>query len=751
MTAHRATASGATSRAPIDLLFLYCREDEGLRDKLEAHLSVLQRQGILRGWHDRKVGAGADWKKEIEDRLASAHLVLVLVSAGFIASDFCYDQAMTRALARHEAGAARVIPVILRACEWGTTPLGALRALPRDALPVTSWTNEDEALQDVARGVRRAAEEIREASASPASTAAACREHRATPAPRFPDAATRWLSEQLDAARARRSALEQIGADTSVVDREILDLKRQLREGGQLREGDSLGDGRYVLLDKIGRGGFAQVFKAYDRQRSELVAVKVLHPNLAGDTIRRDRFFRGARVMAELDHGAIVPIREPHGEDGGYYYFVMDLVAGGDLRQAVLEGRISWKRALWTVLRVADALTAAHAKGLVHRDVKPANILLDAAGRPLLADFDLVGACDTTGGTRTGALGTFIYAAPELMDRPQDADARADVYGLGMTTLFALHGAELSLAAIGRDPEKLIRQLPYYDSIKDLLSKAIEVDPRARYSDAGAFSRAFVQAIGRAAVERLVPREHAPGSSRDALAQWIGEYEYSEGTTGYVWGYSVEVMAADERIMARVAVDGWQACTRILCNVEEACSDRVDLEFEAYDEHNMHSSFRKGDIVLGLRRDQAGAVEFMWAGLQPSLPVEAPLISYVGKYPHDLMDRRDVGRRLRGILRDDYDRFMDCMSTQSTVRIQDGFLVLEGMYPHSGGRSCSCALVDVQTGIMSLIVYDESAGSIDAWIEDSLPAAPLLISKMDEMNRDGLPVRWIKGVPPAQG
>lgn len=150
----------------------------------------------------------------------------------------------------------------------------------------------------------------------------------------------------------------------------------------------------------------------------------MLHSEHAVDSHRRERFFRGSRVMKGLEHEAIVRVIEPHGEDGGYHYFVMEVASNGDFRQAVLNQRIAKEQVLPLILGVGDALAETHAKGLIHRDVRPANILLDASRLPKLTDFDLVGGGkDTTGGTRTGALGTFVYAAPEMLHRPQDADA----------------------------------------------------------------------------------------------------------------------------------------------------------------------------------------------------------------------------------------------------------------------------------------------------------------------------------------
>src|SRR5262249_47267532 len=157
----------------------------------------------------------------------------------------------------------------------------------------------------------------------------------------------------------------------------------------------------------------ASVWSADDRTRKEPVAVKVLHAEMARDESRRERFFRGARVMATLGHQAVVRVLNPGGDDGGWLYFVMELVPGGDLHLAVLKGTVPPDRAIPIVLAVGEALAEAHAKDIVHRDVKPANVLLDASGAPRLTDFDLAAAGDTTGGTRTGAMGTFLYAAPE--------------------------------------------------------------------------------------------------------------------------------------------------------------------------------------------------------------------------------------------------------------------------------------------------------------------------------------------------
>ena len=139
----------------VDLFFAYSHRDEAHRDALETHLTNLRRQGLIRTWHDRRIQAGQDWSGTIHEHLGQAGIVLLLVSADFIASDYCYHTEMKQALEQRKMGRTQVVPVILRACDWNHPPLGALQALPRDALPVTSWSNADEAWLNVAEGIRK--------------------------------------------------------------------------------------------------------------------------------------------------------------------------------------------------------------------------------------------------------------------------------------------------------------------------------------------------------------------------------------------------------------------------------------------------------------------------------------------------------------------------------------------------------------------------------------------------------------------
>ncbi len=115
----------------IEVFYSYSHHDEVLRDELEKHLSILRRQGVISQWHDRQIGAGREWEGQIDQRLNSAQVILILISADFLASDYCYDIEMMRAMERNDSGEARVIPVILRSVDWRGAPFGKLQAPPK--------------------------------------------------------------------------------------------------------------------------------------------------------------------------------------------------------------------------------------------------------------------------------------------------------------------------------------------------------------------------------------------------------------------------------------------------------------------------------------------------------------------------------------------------------------------------------------------------------------------------------------------
>ncbi len=472
--------------APIDVFFSYSPADELSRQELEKHLAMLQRSSVIRGWSSRQIGAGEDWRCAIDAKLETARVILLLISSDFLASDYCFDVEITRALARAEAGEALVLAVLVRAYDWGAVPFGLLPVLPTDARPVESWSNQDEAWADVARGIRKAVEQLAgDARSAPA---------RAGRTPRYSDARSRHLREQIDDAKQRAEHTRLLGRSTGAIDEEIRGLRNQFRIGGWLRAGDSLGDGRYLLIEPLGRGGFASVWLAETVADHQLVAIKVLHATHANDASRRARFFNGAHQMLRLDQAAVVRVIEEKAEDGGFFYFVMEYVAGEDLHRAVLGKRLPGEEVLPLILRIAEALAEAHAKGIVHRDVKPANILLDATRTPRLTDFDLVAVEGTTRLTEDGAMGTLVYSAPEMMTRPRDADARADVYGLAMTMMFCLTGAEPDPKVLLRDMARYIAALTCGDAMKEVLGRAVEWEMDERYANARALGDALREA-----------------------------------------------------------------------------------------------------------------------------------------------------------------------------------------------------------------------------------------------------------------
>jgi formylglycine-generating enzyme required for sulfatase activity len=153
----QSSLTSCMNQPAIEIFFSYARKDELLRDELAKHLKPLQQEGIIKAWHDREIPPGAEWQNEIDRHLESAQIILLLISADFLASDYCYSFELKRALERHASNEACVIPVILRSCDWQNTRFGKLQVLPTDGKPIQSrsWFDLDEAFTDVVKGLRR--------------------------------------------------------------------------------------------------------------------------------------------------------------------------------------------------------------------------------------------------------------------------------------------------------------------------------------------------------------------------------------------------------------------------------------------------------------------------------------------------------------------------------------------------------------------------------------------------------------------
>jgi serine/threonine-protein kinase len=200
--------------------------------------------------------------------------------------------------------------------------------------------------------------------------------------------------------------------------------------------------GRYRLIELLGRGGMGEVWRAFDPDMNRVVALKLLPPNFADDQIFQERFRREARSAAGLDEPHVIPIHE-FGEIEGRLYVTMRLIKGRDLQQILEDGPLSPARAVSIIEQIAFALHAAHEIDLVHRDVKPSNVLVTDNDFAYLIDFGIARAAGEAGLTSTGStIGTWAYMAPERFQRGGVADARADIYALACVLHQGLTGQQ---------------------------------------------------------------------------------------------------------------------------------------------------------------------------------------------------------------------------------------------------------------------------------------------------------------------
>jgi serine/threonine-protein kinase len=261
----------------------------------------------------------------------------------------------------------------------------------------------------------------------------------------------------------------------------------------------------YLLEQEIGAGGMAVVFRALDERLGRLVALKVLAPGLTADEGFRRRFLRESRAAAAVDDPHIIPVYEA-GQAGGVLFLAMRYVSGGDVRGLLRrQGALSAGRAAAIISPVACALDAAHGAGLVHRDVKPANMLIDArSGRPdhvYLADFGLAkgGAASVLTGAGLGP-GTVAYMAPEQI-QGTEVDGRADQYALGCAAFELLCGTvpferdqdmAVIYAHLSVPPPSLSSRRPGLPAgVDEVLGRALAKAPDDRYASCGQFAEAL--------------------------------------------------------------------------------------------------------------------------------------------------------------------------------------------------------------------------------------------------------------------
>jgi serine/threonine protein kinase len=260
-----------------------------------------------------------------------------------------------------------------------------------------------------------------------------------------------------------------------------------------LQPGAVLGE-RYEILQLLGEGGMGAVYKARDREVDRLVALKIIRPELASQPEVLRRFKQELILARKVTHKNVIRIFDI-GEAEGIKFISMDFIEGQDLRALLRQkGKLAPEEAVNIMVQVGQALEAAHSEGVVHRDLKPQNIMIDAQGRATVMDFGIARSTELTGMTQTGALiGTPEYMSPEQA-KGQEVDARSDLFTLGIIFYELLTGktpyqADTVLGLLlkrtqerAQPPIELDSTIPRY--LSDVVVRCLEIEPRARYQKA---------------------------------------------------------------------------------------------------------------------------------------------------------------------------------------------------------------------------------------------------------------------------
>nr|WP_067411397.1 Stk1 family PASTA domain-containing Ser/Thr kinase [Streptomyces sampsonii] len=314
-------------------------------------------------------------------------------------------------------------------------------------------------------------------------------------------------------------------------------------------------DGRYRVDALIAVGGMATVYRALDTRLDRVVALKVMHPELAADASFVERFIREARSVARLSHPNVVGVFD-QGAEGAYVYLAMEYVPGCTLRDVLRErGALTPRAALDVLEPVLAALGAAHRAGFVHRDMKPENVLIGDDGRVKVADFGLVKAVDTVTNTTGAVLGTVSYLAPEQIEQDDVADARVDVYACGVVLYEMLTGgrphsgdspAQVLYRHLNEDVPPPSAAVPHLGPELDrLVAVATSRAPEGRPEDAVALlalARDARAALDDAALDAVPP------------AALEGDRSIAEDRTSVIPRFSTPARPADDDGVQRTSV-----------------------------------------------------------------------------------------------------------------------------------------------------------------------------------------------------
>lgn len=262
---------------------------------------------------------------------------------------------------------------------------------------------------------------------------------------------------------------------------------------------------RYEIKEELGQGGMAAVYRAYDPLFEREVALKILKRDLLNDPQIRERFERETKIIAKLEHGAIIPVYDV-GRDNDQLFCVMRYMAGGSLAERIQNKSLSLTDMVHILQRVAAALDYAHDKGVVHRDLKPGNILFDEYNNAYISDFGIAKLAHTTTKlTSSGIIGTPTHMSPEQA-RGEEVDGRSDIYSLGVI-LFEMLSGKMPFDAttpLGMALKHATYPVPHIldvnpnlpAGIEAVIEKVLTKEREERYNSGAEFVSAFIAILG---------------------------------------------------------------------------------------------------------------------------------------------------------------------------------------------------------------------------------------------------------------